>query len=163
MDWLLLQSNSLSYATTVVFVPLYVIFVRPCLPRCLSHILSRLRLGACLLVLSTLTMLVIEGWGHRHAIVHGNFTNISCFFLEKYQDNEHTLQFHTATLALPAVLSGVALPFLYITVLEFISAQSHPHTMKGLILGTYYAVRGFFIIMGCLFVLPFAQKNLWKG
>ena len=61
----------------------------------------------------------------------------------------------------PNLLMGMAVPFIYITALEFISAQS-PHTMKGLLLGVFYAIRGFFIILGCVFTFPFAQTELWQ-
>ena len=35
--------------------------------------------------------------------------------------------------------------------------------MKGLLLGVFYAFRGFFITLGCAFGIPFAQETLWRN
>ena len=58
------------------------------------------------------------------------------------------------------VLYGIAAPLISITVYEFISAQS-PHTMKGLLLGVFYAFKGLFITLGSILTIPFAQETLW--
>ena len=60
------------------------------------------------------------------------------------------------------LLNGTAAPLLTVTVLEFISAQG-PHTMKGILLGMFYAFRGVSIMLGCVFTLPFMQESLWAG
>ena len=39
--------------------------------------------------------------------------------------------------------------FLYIAVYEFICAQS-PHAMKGLVIGTFFAIKGVFQVLGVL-------------
>ena len=58
------------------------------------------------------------------------------------------------------LLYGTAAPLINITILEFISAQS-PYSMKGLLLGVFYAFRGLFTIVGSVATFPFAQKSLW--
>ena len=160
-EWLLLQSGNLSIITPVALLPLYIIFLHPHVPRWFPRILRRLGCGILMLVLSVTSMLAMEGIGHMqtHAV---NGSNISCMFLTTYEPFfPHTLNMKTLVLLAPNLLIGMAVPFIYITVLEFISAQS-PHTMKGLLLGVFYTIRGFFIILGCVFTFPFAQTELWQ-
>ena len=84
----------------------------------------------------------------------------TCIFCSEYRDNQHyallpTLEFPTQVLVVVNILNGVVSPLINITVLEFISAQS-PHTMKGLLLGVFYAFRCLFITLGCVATFPFA-------
>jgi peptide/histidine transporter 3/4 len=160
VDWLTVQSNNLSYMFTIVLMPLYIL-IQPCAGKCLPRILCRLGIGIALLVASVLSMMVVDVLGHYQANTR-NITNTSCLFIEEYRDKRlgQTLEFHTGLLIIPNLLTGIGVPIVFTTILEFISAQS-PHTMKGLLLGVYYAIRGFFIILGCGLVFPFAQKRFW--
>ena len=48
----------------------------------------------------------------------------------------------------------------YIAVYEFIYSQS-PHSMKGLMIGTFFAIRGLFQLIGALLLMfPFAGWNV---
>ncbi len=47
------------------------------------------------------------------------------------------------------------------TTLEFISAQG-PHTMKGVLVGLLYAIRGFYQLIGAAFVYPFSVYSQRK-
>ena len=163
VQWLLFQSNNLSDAIAILLLPLYIILVHPHIPKWCPRILTRLGVGVALLVVSVASMLVIESVGHFRASEHTT-GNVSCLFISEYRANSHfshTLQLPEYVLVFPNVLTGVGVPVLLTTVLEFISAQS-PHTMKGLLLGVFYATRGLFIILGCVFIFPFAQEHLWK-
>ena len=44
---------------------------------------------------------------------------------------------------------------------EFISAQS-PHTMKGVLVGLLFAVRGFFQLTEAVLLFPFSVKTIWN-
>ena len=167
VHWLLLQSNNTSQITSVVLLPLYIMFVHPHVPRWLPRILHRLGVGVALLVLSVAAMLVVEGTGHMYAHAH-NLTNITCMFLAEYRNDSHhqhifsqTLEMNTLVLLVPSLLTGIAVPLIYITILEFISAQG-PHTMKGLLLGVFYAIRGLFIVLGVVFTMPYVQQRMWR-
>ena len=46
------------------------------------------------------------------------------------------------------------------TTLEFISAQS-PHTMQGVLVGTFLGVVGLFHALGTLLLVPFALQRIW--
>jgi len=163
--WILLQSGNLSYIIAIVTIPLYVIFLRSYVTRYFPHILSRLCVGVILIVASTSSIFIINTIASHVATTSHNNTN-TCLFLADVRPHvrhhnhtfSQTLEFHTSVLFIPNLLTGVASPLICITILEFISAQS-PHTMKGLLLGVFYAVRGFFIMSGCILVFPFSIKK----
>ena len=164
-QWILLESGNLSYILTVVLLPAYVLVILPRMRawKCFPKILFRLGIGMALTLVAAMSMTVTLMGAH----VHQHKTNSSsseapCLFNFSYfqptpaMDN---LNLPSWTLIFPNLLSAIAIPLTYITILEFISAQS-PHTMKGLLLGVFYAVRGLFTITGCALVFPFAN-NLW--
>ncbi len=164
-SWMLLESGNLSYAVTIVMIPLYVIFFRSYVMRYFRRILSRFTVGVVLLVVSTISIFTINTIASHVAMTNDN--NNTCLFLADVRNSHHhkfaqTLGFNTAVLIIPNLLTGIASPIIYITILEFISAQS-PHTMKGLLLGVFYAVRGFFIMSGCVLVFPFTIMTLWES
>jgi len=115
--------------------------------------------------MSVVSIFFIETSGHVHA-KHNGTPNITCLFIAEYcSDQSHnfseTLKLSSFILAVPNFLTGISAPLIYITILEFISAQA-PHTMKGLLLGVFYAIRGLFIMLGCVFIIPFNQPKIWK-
>ena len=162
-EWLLLQSGNLSYLITVVFMPLYILFIHPCIPRWMPRILYRLTIGIFLMFLFVAAMFIIQVVANYNAIYKQD-KNITCMFLSDVRNENEVssmLNFDIPVLILPNLLGGIAFPLVYVTILEFISAQS-PHSMKGLLLGVFYAFRGFFTLTGCVLIFPFAQEKYWK-
>ena len=159
-EWMLSESGNLSTVISVVAIPLYIILVYPHIKRWVPRIIYRMGIGMVLKVTTVITMFIVQ--------VLANYTashEYKCLFLAEYREHNdnhftQTLDFPTQTLIIINILNGIASPLISITVLEFISAQS-PHTMKGLLLGVFYAFRGLFIILGCVATFPFAQKKLW--
>ena len=159
-EWMLFESGTLSPIISVVAIPLYIILVYPHIKRWVPRIIYRMGIGIVLKVAAVITMLIIQ--------VVANYTashEYKCLFLAEYREHydnhfTQTLEFPTQTLIIINMLNGIASPLIKITVLEFISAQS-PHTMKGLLLGVFYAFRGLFITLGCVVTVPFAQEKLW--
>ena len=159
-EWMLFQSGNLTSTISTAAIPLYIILVYPHIKRWVPRIIYRMGIGMVLKVTSVITMFIIQ--------VVANFTashEYKCLFLAEYRNNRHqnftqTLEFPTQALTVINLIDGIASPLIKITVLEFISAQS-PHTMKGLLLGVFYAFRGLFIILGCVVTFPFAQEKLW--
>ncbi|ORU94679.1 MAG: hypothetical protein A6F71_09460 [Cycloclasticus sp. symbiont of Poecilosclerida sp. M] len=159
-EWMLFESGTLSTIISVIVIPLYIVLVYPHIKRWVPRIIYRMGIGMALRVMSVITMFIIQ--------VVANYTashEYSCLFLAEYRNNKHyhfsqTLEFPTQVLVIISFLNGIASPLINITVLEFISAQS-PHTMKGLLLGVFYAFRGLFITLGCVATFPFTQEKLW--
>ena len=159
-EWMLFESGTLSPIISVIAIPLYIILVYPHIKRWVPRIIYRMGIGMVLKVTAVITMFLIQ--------VVANYTashEYKCLFLAEYREDNYnyftqTLEFPTQTLIIIDILNGIASPLINITVLEFISAQS-PHTMKGLLLGVFYAFRGLFIILACVATFPFAQEKLW--
>ena len=158
-DWIILQSGNLTYMISCIFIPLYIVLLQSCIQKWLSRILHRLIVGIVILVLLMwiMTALYAAALGyasHRHL-------NATCLFTSEYRSKtiSQTLEFPTSSLILPNVFAGIGLPIINVAILEFISAQS-PHTMKGLLLGVFYTIRGFFMLLGCLVIFPFTSRAL---
>lgn len=56
------------------------------------------------------------------------------------------------------ILSALSTMLIYISYFEFICAQS-PHSMKGMLIGLSYAIKGFFNLMGTILILSFYQLD----
>ncbi len=164
-EWVLLESGNLAYLVTVVCLPLYIVFVLPCKWRFLRRIFSRLNFGMFLMILTAIAIFVTHIVGQYHFMQESgaNHTNVSCMFNANYSEKSFspTLQLPSWVHVFPNVLNGIANPLVCITILEFVSSQS-PHTMKGLLLGAYYAMRGLFTFIGYSLVFPFAIPHAWK-
>ena len=158
--WMLFQSGNLTSIISTVAIPLYIILVYPHIKRWVPRIIYRMGIGMVLKVTAVVTMFIIQ-------VVANNTAphEYKCLFLSEYRNGGYhhftqTLEFPTQALIIINLINGIASPLIKITVLEFISAQS-PHTMKGLLLGVFYAFRGLFITLGCVATFPFAQEKLW--
>ena len=57
---------------------------------------------------------------------------------------------------------GIGPMLVIVTIFEFISARS-PHSMKGLLLETYFAITGIFQFISSALLLPFPSRNFWAG
>jgi len=167
-EWVLFQSGSLSSIVPVMVIPLYIIFIYPHTRNWIPRIFVRLGTGILLMASSVTFMFTIQVAANYNAQNYMSNSSI-CLFIAEYRTNDNssfplspTLGFRTEVLVIPALLNGLAAPLINITILEFISAQS-PHTMKGLLLGFFYAFKGLFILLGSAFTIPFAQESLWGG
>ena len=170
-EWMLFESGNLSIIISVVWIPLYVILFYPHIKQWVPRILYRMGLSIVLTVASVAFMFVIQSTANYLYIYHNSSdaSNKTCIFLSEYTFRVNTARVASPTFGLPSqllvvlnLLNGIAAPLLAITVLEFISAQG-PHTMKGLLLGMFYAFRGVAITLGCVFTFPFMQESLWAG
>ena len=158
-EWMVFESGNLTSIISTVAIPLYIILVYPHIKRWVPRIIYRMGIGITMKVTVLIIMFIIQ------VVANYNSSQNTCIFLSEYRINQHyalspTLEFPTQVLVIISILNGVASPLINITVLEFISAQS-PHTMKGLLLGVFYALRGLFITLGCILTLVFAQEKLW--
>ena len=160
-DWMLFESGNLSSIISVLAIPVYLLLVYPFIKKWVPPIITRLGIGVTLMVASIISMLIIQAVANHYSLENGSVNN-TCLFLEKYPTHNHfyTYEFPTQVLVITNVLYGIAAPLISITVYEFISAQS-PHTMKGLLLGVFYAFKGLFITLGSILTFPFAQETLW--
>ena len=162
-EWMLFESGNLTNIISVVAIPLYILLVYPHIKRWVPRIIYRMGIGVVLKVMSVIFMLAVQVFANYLAT--SDAIEYKCLFLSEYSffgnhKVSRSLEFPTEVLVINSFIDGIASPLINITVLEFISAQS-PHTMKGLLLGVFYAFRGLFFTLGCVATFPFAQE-FWK-
>ncbi len=147
----------------VVFVPIFLKLSILCFKSALPGILRRIGIGLCLITVSLFCSLFVDTIGHLLPRGH----NAGSVFgpQVKYNDNwptnnetlvDQTLHLSPFILIIQQVLVAVAYVFIYGGVFEFICAQS-PHSMKGVLIGILFAIKGLFQLIGVLgILLPFS-------
>ena len=125
----------------IVIIPLYICLLRPFLHHCIPGLsmLKRMGLGMAILLLVSI-----------------------CSFL--HDTIEHKIHFPTylyvCYLLILHILSAIGYTLFFIAAYEFICAQS-PHAMKGLLIGTFFMVKGVFQLIGTA-VLALLNRYWWK-
>ena len=118
--------------------------------------LKRIGIGLCLITVSLICSFTMDTAGHI-----GNH-NVPCLFGPSAYYNFSTDSFVIETLDISPyylliqnILTAVAYIMIYGGTFEFICAQS-PHSMKGFLIGVFFAVNGLFQLLGVLGIfLPF--------
>ena len=160
------QVDTLTPLMIIFLIPIYLCFLRSFVQNCIQGILKRIGLGMIFILLSILCTSVMDAYGH---IVHANVT--ACFLHETdlfeyyYSDAWMSLNINSYWLVVQYSLNAVGYMLLYIAVYEFICSQS-PHAMKGLVIGTFFAIKGVFQLLGVVIIyLPFALgcKNIVRS
>ena len=160
----LLESSILQYITGSIFLPIYTYVVFVSIGRHIS-IFTRLYAGILFYILGVVSMLAIDLAGHLHS-VNDQGTGSHCMFTYTRANNANALKYpileiHWAVLILPNILLGIGPPVVVATILEFISAQS-PHSMKGLLIGVFFAIKGFFQLISSIALVPISSDSIWS-
>ncbi len=143
----LLDSNLLSPLLVVVCIPVYLCLLRPFISHCVPGMLKRMGLGMFLVVLSLIASFSMDIATHKE---NGNDT--VCMFRNYYPPLQ-PLQENSFFLIVQLTLSALSHMLIYIAVFEFICSQS-PHSMKGLLIGLLYAIKGLYQLLATLLVVP---------
>ena len=159
--WVILEFGVLKHLVSVIFLPFYIyrfVYFRQ------STLFSRMFAGLLLYILGTLSMLAIDLAGHLHH-VNDQGTGSHCMFTYTRANSAHALTYpvlemHWAVLILPNILLGIGPPILLCTIFEFISAQS-PHSMKGLLVGVFYTIKGFYQLISSIALIPISSDRIW--
>ena len=169
IKWVLLQSGSLGYITSVVFFPLYIWVIFSLLHKRIPKILNRLRCVVFVSVAGVLCLLITDLAGHYRYHQHylNNSTSGVCLFTSSFVNpkGEHiptVLHMHWSVVIPPCILFNLGFLLIQSTAVEFISAQS-PHSMKGLLVGVFFAIKGLFQFISAAAVIPFAIPNIWNS
>ena len=137
----------------IILLVLYVVLLRPFVHSYIPGMLKRIGLGMVLMVTPIPCFFILDTIGHTAAISN----NEACFLTDPYSID---LRMHSAVLLIPIFASTTGSMIFYIAAYEFIYSQS-PHSMKGLMIGTFFAIRGTFQLLGALvFIFPFL---VWKS
>ena len=155
---ILISKGLLSPLLIVVCIPLYLFFIRPFMSRYVPGMLKRMGLGMLLVLLSLIATFAMD------TAFHDKNKEAFCMFsdlivsLAPSSPNSH---FQITTyLIVQHTLSAVSNMLIYIGVFEFICSQS-PTSMKGLLIGLVYAIKGLFQLIAALVTIPFYAP--WNG
>ena len=145
---LLFKDGFLFSLVIVLFLPFYIVFIRPFINSYKLRIFGQIGVGIVLLLFSVTSTFITDAVAHTGNITH------SCM-LDDLGDILPTENFiHPAVLLPQQLLYGLSVIFIYPALYEFICAQS-PHSMKGLFIGLSFAIRGLFQLLACLLLIPF--------
>ena len=131
-----------------------------------QKLIARVFIGSVLCFLGVTSLLIIDLVGH--SLEHAAVSNHSqCMFLYTQVNNTLQLQYpaldmHWSVLIPPSLFLGVGPLILMTTTLEFISAQS-PQSMKGFLIGLFFAIRGLFQFLNSIITVPFSLKYPWAS
>ena len=145
-------SGCITPLIVVVLIPLYLFLLRPFIYDYIPGMLKRMGLGMVLFFISGLCTLVM------------GVIRYDCIPGPTDDRNEYTgsiinyLKISPNYLLILNILNAFGNMLFYIATFEFICAQS-PHSMKGLLIGTYYAIKGVFQLLGVLVI--FAPILAW--
>ena len=157
---ILLDSESLKTIATVVLFPVYVWIIYSILRRCIPKTFTRIKVGILALVSGLLCMFFVDILAH---ILHHKYHKhgVRCMFREIKKDHyKHHLDLPWPVNLAPSFLTQAGITVVITTTFEFISAQS-PYSMKGLLIGVMFAVRGLFQLLFSIAILPFSLKPIW--
>ncbi len=156
-----LDDNTLSSATVVLLIPLYLLVFRKCMHYYSLSMLKRIGLGIIFLIM---TLIMINA-----SILYTSASKKECFFpslnyrykYHNYSEDNNWSNYSDPTESIPAMLVifyrclyGISNMLLYTGLYEFICAQSPP-SMKGLLIGLSFAIKGIFQAIGSLILIPF--------
>ena len=129
----------------VVSIPLYLGLLRPFIHNYIPGMLKRMGLGMILLLTSALCTLVMGVFENDCNNTNDPKTNTTVCGSSIFEYPNININF----IVIPNFLNAVGYMLFYIASYEFICAQS-PHSMKGLLIGTFFAIKGVFQSLGVL-------------
>ena len=138
----------LSTILIVILIPSYIYMARPFLYHYIPGMLKRIGLGINLMVASLICIFVIDTKAHLDG-------KTSCLYQLSYYSNNTSIQNipqNVFVLVVPQCLSSCYNLLIYIALYEFICSQS-PHSMKGLLIGLSFAIRGVFELLGVIVLI----------
>ena len=149
-SWMVVNTGLLRYILSTLFLPIYAWIIFVLFHKRIPKIFWRLGFGIFLYLLGGLSIFFVDVIGHIQ--YQGNNTCIVLVDGDYWYTS--SLGMHWAAFIPSNVLIGIGPTLVTVTIFEFISAQS-PHFMKGLLLGTYYAITGIYQFISSVTLVPF--------
>ena len=152
---LLINCSLLSPLLIAICLPLHLCLLRPLISPYVPGMLKRMGLGIIFILFSLLASFAMDFTAH-HKDNFENSTHDICMFLDPNNDYLYNLpQQNSLLLIVPLVLTSLSHMLIYTAVFEFICSQS-PHSMKCLLIGMLYAIKGLYQLLATILVVPFA-------
>ena len=125
-----------------------------------------MRIGVVVGFLGVASLFIIDVVGHSMKTSRTNVSNHSQCMFQMHRSGSMltypSLNMHWSVLIPPNLLLGIGPLIIVTTTYEFISAQN-PQSMKGLIIGVFFAIRGLFHILNSIIIIPFSLKHPWAS
>ena len=156
-------ASSLMTIVSIVFLfPGYIWIVFSLLRNKVPKLFTRLGIGIVLCLFGVISLLIVDTVGHAvNRTGVANYTQ--CMFqVVTFSSFSHNLNMHWAVLIPPNLFLGIGPLLVIATTLEFISAQS-PQSMKGLLVGVFFAIRGLFQFLNSIVIIPLSLKQPWAS
>ena len=137
----------------VVCIPVYLCLLRPFISQYIPGMLKRMGLGMFFVILSLMVSFSMDTATHFSE----NCNRTICMF-DLYYNIYHTstLNINPALILIQFTLSALSNMLVYTAVFEFICSQS-PHSMKGLLIGLLYAIRGLYLLLAVSLLALFSN------
>ena len=160
--FILIANGLLTPLLIVVCIPLYLCLIRPFMSqRYVPGMLKRMGLGMLLVLLSLIATFAMD------TVAHLRNKEALCMFSDYMfggigpPSNSTAFQ-GTTYLIMQNTLSALSNMLIYIGIFEFICSQS-PTSMKGLLIGLVYAIKGLFQLIAALVTIPFMIAPKWTN
>ena len=154
---IMVNSSLLRCVLSTVFLPVYMRVVFSVLRKRIPKIFHRLGIGMFVYFLGGLSIFVVDTVGH--SLHHGSDTRCILMYNNSGEYDFTFLNMHWAVNIPSSLLLGIGPTIVTVTIFEFISAQS-PHSMKGLLLGTYYAITGVYQFISSIALVLLTSHKL---
>ena len=151
----------------IVLFPFYMWIIFCHLRNRMPKVFTRIGVGIVLSLIGVASMLIVDVAGHSlNRTSDGNQTQCLFQFYTLYTHGQHVslsypaLNMHWAVLIAPSLFLKIGPLLIIATTLEFISAQS-PHSMKGVLIGIFFSIRGLFQLLNSITIIPLSLKRPW--
>ncbi len=163
--FLLAETIGLLLVPSTLLFPLCSLIVFSFLRKKLLKLFTRLGVGIFICLLGVLCLLLTDVVGHIENISKSS-NHSRCVFQVIISHRKNlvvdSLDMHWSVLIPPSLLLGLGPLMVIATTLEFISAQS-PQSMKGLLVGVFFAIRGLFQFLNTIVIIPLSLKQPWAS
>ena len=151
---------------TVLF-PFYMWIIFCHLRNRMPKVFTRMGVGIVLSLIGVASMLMVDIAGHSlNRTSDVNQTQCMFQYYTLHKHGQHVslsypvLNMHWAVLIAPSLFLRIGPLLIIATMLEFISAQS-PHSMKGVLIGIFFSIRGLFQLLNSITIIPLSLKRPW--
>ena len=164
---LILGSGGVKDITSTMFLfPVYIWIIFSLLHKIVPKLFPRLGIGIVICLLGVVSLLIIDTVGHS-MYREANTNHTQCMFQMSLTTRNKTITYptlnmHWAVLIPPNLFLGIGPLIVIATTLEFISAQS-PQSMKGFLVGVFFAIRGLFQFLNTIIIIPLSLKKPWAS
>ena len=150
--------------SAILLFPFYMWMIFCHLRNRMPKVFTRMGVGIVLSLIGVASMVIIDVAGHSLNRT-GDVNQTQCMF-QFYTYDRHAfssypvLNMHWAVLIVPSLFLRIGPLLIIATTLEFISAQS-PHSMKGVLIGIFFSIRGLFQFLNSITIIPLSLKRPW--